>query len=53
MAQNGMHAAHDSALSVGTTNGDEASKVRELEEEVQSLADKANNACMLPLCTLD
>ena len=45
---NGQHAAHDSALSVGSTD-DGASKVRELEQEVQYLAEKANSACILPL----
>ncbi|KAF2767710.1 hypothetical protein EJ03DRAFT_344339 [Teratosphaeria nubilosa] len=42
MAQ--THAAHDSAMSWGTASSDEASKVKELEAEVESLADKANNA---------
>jgi len=42
MEHNGTHAAHDSAMSYGVT--DEAVKIRELEAEVQTLADRANSA---------
>jgi len=37
-----IHAPHDSALSV---ESDDAVKVRQLEAEVQDLAEKASNAC--------
>jgi len=47
MEHNGTHAAHDSAMSYGVT--DEAVKIRELEAEVQTLADRANSACMSAL----
>ena len=40
---NGAHVPHDSALSVGSAG--ETMKVRELEDEVRELADKANGAC--------
>ncbi|KXL48303.1 hypothetical protein M433DRAFT_144750 [Acidomyces richmondensis BFW] len=42
MEQHGTHAAHDSAMSYGGT--DEAVKIRELEAEVQTLAERANSA---------
>ena len=50
MAQDGhqgssQHAAHDSALSVGSA--DDSAKIRELESEVRFLAEKATAACML------
>lgn len=41
----GTHVPHDSGLSMGSAAGD-AVKVRELEDEVKYLAEKANNACM-------
>ena len=54
MAQNGQpsgshgfaHVPHDSALSVGSSKEEDAAKIRELEEEVMTLAEKANSACM-------
>jgi hypothetical protein len=54
MAQNGLsngwnaitHTPHDSALSVGSSKAEEdASKIRDLEDEVRILAEKANSAC--------
>ena len=55
MADNGQqqhtpqagHAPHDSALSVSSSKDEDAAKIRDLEEKVTILADKANNACML------
>lgn len=41
------HIPHDSALSVGSSKADEdAAKIRDLEDEVRVLAEKANTACM-------
>ena len=40
---NGMHAPHDSAMSVEPL--DDATKVKQLEAEVRDLAERANNAC--------
>ena len=40
---NGAHIPHDSGLSVGSMG--DAAKVRQLEEEVRELADRANGAC--------
>lgn len=40
---NGTHIPHDSGLSVGSMG--DAAKVRQLEEEVRELADRANGAC--------
>lgn len=53
MAQNGLgyhpqtasHIPHDSALSVGSSNAEDAAKLRDLEDEVKVLAEKANVAC--------
>ena len=57
MAQNGLptiasssshyaHMPHDSALSVGSSKADEdAAKIRDLEDEVRVLAERANTAC--------
>ncbi|KAI7180778.1 hypothetical protein KC316_g9074, partial [Hortaea werneckii] len=39
---NGTHIPHDSGLSVGSMG--DAAKVRQLEEEVRELADRANGA---------
>ena len=47
---NGSHAAHvphDSALSVGSSKEEDAARIRDLEDEVRVLAEKANGACML------
>ena len=41
------HIPHDSALSVGSSKAEEdASKIRDLEDEVKILAERANTACM-------
>ena len=41
------HAPHDSGLSVGSsTKEEDVARIRELEEEVRYLADRANQACM-------
>ena len=53
MAQNGLvnipqtiqHIPHDSALSVGSSTIEDAAKIRDLEDEVRQLAEKANVAC--------
>lgn len=52
MAQNGVvtgshaiHVPHDSALSVGSSKGEDTAKIRDLEDEVRVLAEKANAAC--------
>jgi len=54
-AQQNGHAAHDSALSVGSSAGEEGKehvgKIRELESEVKFLVEKAAAACMSS-CTL-
>jgi hypothetical protein len=43
---NASHMPHDSALSVGSSKADEdAAKIRDLEDEVRHLAEKANTAC--------
>lgn len=43
---NATHMSHDSALSVGSSKADEdAAKIRDLEDEVKHLAEKANTAC--------
>ena len=55
MAQNGTlsngsyptHAYHDSALSVGSSKQEDTARIRDLEDEVRILAEKANAACML------
>ena len=40
------HVPHDSALSVGSSKAEEdAAKIRDLEDEVRVLAEKANTAC--------
>lgn len=40
------HVPHDSALSVGSSKVEEdATKIRDLEDEVRVLAEKANSAC--------
>ena len=54
MAQNGQpsgshgftHVPHDSALSVGSSKEEDAAKIKQLEEEVMILAEKANLTCM-------
>ena len=43
------HAPHDSALSVGSSR-DDAIRIRDLEDEVRILAEKANSACMHNSC---
>lgn len=59
MAQNGIaalasssqqpyqaHVPHDSALSVGSSKAEaDAAKIRDLEDEVKVLAERANTAC--------
>ena len=54
MAQNGLassssryaHVPHDSELSVGSSKAEEdAAKIRDLEDEVRVLAERANTAC--------
>lgn len=40
-----QHAAHDSALSLGSSSDAGSNKVRELEDEVRYLAEKTNSAC--------
>lgn len=47
----GSHGPHDSALSVGSSKGDDAERIRELEEEVRALAERASAACTSPLST--
>jgi len=48
----GAHAhAHDPDLGTGSA-ADDAVKVRELEDEVKFLAEKANNACIPHAITL-
>jgi hypothetical protein len=39
---------HDSALSVGTNNLGDTTKMRELEEELHNMTDKVASACTLP-----
>lgn len=54
MAQNGGsapmgHAPHDSGLSVASsTKEEDVARIRDLEEEVRQLADRANQACGYP-----
>lgn len=44
------HVPHDSALSVGSSKAEEdAAKIRDLEDEVRVLAERANTACMSPV----
>lgn len=41
------HASHDSTLSAGSSKAEEdATKIKDLEDEVKELAEKANAACM-------
>ena len=40
------HVPHDSALSVGSSKGEDVARIRYLEDEVSVLAEKANAACM-------
>lgn len=41
------HIPHDSALSVGSSKAEEdAARIRDLEDEVRTLAERANTACM-------
>lgn len=41
------HAPHDSGLSVASsTKEEDVARIRDLEEEVRYLADRANQACM-------
>jgi hypothetical protein len=43
---NATHVPHDSALSVGSSKAEEdATRIRDLEDEVKILAEKANSAC--------
>lgn len=43
---NATHIPHDSALSVGSSKADEdAARIRDLEDEVRILAERANSAC--------
>ena len=44
MAENG-HVPHDSGLSVGSSREEDAAKIKDLEEEVRVLAERANAAC--------
>lgn len=47
------HVPHDSALSVGSSKAEEdAAKIRDLEDEVRILAEKANSACTYKTCLL-
>lgn len=41
-----QHVPHDSAMSVGSSKEEDVERIRELEDEVRSLAEKANTACM-------
>lgn len=57
MEQNGLahnsqagHAPHDSALSVGSSKEEDVARIRDLEDEVRVLAERANLACMYEQC---
>lgn len=41
----GSHFPHDSAMSVGSSKEDDAERIRELEDEVRMLAERASAAC--------